>query len=55
MSDSIEYKNAAVLALLKELILIKLINQKSLKSITTTISTTVLNLIQKSVIIVTEE
>ena len=42
------------LTLPKELILIKLINQKSMKSVITTISTTILNLFQKVVMIVTK-
>ena len=43
------------LTLLKELILIKLTNQNSVKSAITTILTMVLNLIQKFVIIVIAE
>ena len=43
------------LTILKKLILIKLINEKSVKSVMTTISTMVLNLIQKFVIVVTGE
>ena len=43
------------LKILKELILIKLINQKSVKFVITAISTMVLNLIQKFVMIVIRE
>ena len=43
------------LTILKELILIKLINKKSVKSVTTTILTMVLNLIEKFKIVVIGE
>ena len=43
------------LKIVKESILIKLINEKNVKSVITTILTMVLNLIQKFVIDVTEE
>ena len=50
MSVCISYKqwyNSKKLKILKELILTELINQKSVKSVIATISTIVLNLIQK--------